>query len=127
MSVRRNKYMLQQEIDVEARKRHKDTYINDSKARVLIPAKVTIQVNGKRKKVRGYKIKVAGKIPRNEESMDRYKQRLNFDYTSKKHWGRFTKNPRAPRSLVNIEENPISNVHYKTTLIDQVTSRLLKK
>jgi len=111
----------------EARKPHKDSYINDSKARILIPAKVTIHVDGKKKKVHGYKIKVAGNGQRNEESIERYRQRLNFDFTSKKHWGRFTKNPRAPRSLANIEENPISNVHYKTTLIDQITKRLLKK
>jgi hypothetical protein len=35
---------------------------------------------------------------RNERA-DKYEQRLNFDYTKKRHYGRFTQNPRAPRAV----------------------------
>jgi hypothetical protein len=65
------------------------------------------------------------------EPMDKYKQRLNMGFTSKKRYSRFTKNPREPRTVAIVEqpkqeENPISNVRFKTTLIEHVRNNLLK-
>jgi hypothetical protein len=59
-----------------------------------------------------------------------YKSRLNFDYTKKRHFGRFTRNPSAKRSIVPVEpkpENPISNVRYKGDLVSHVRQLLLGK
>jgi hypothetical protein len=95
--------------------------------------KVRVRVPGKRPgttkwgSVNGVRIRTPQEKVIKFEKDEKYKQRLNFDFTKKRHYGRFTKNPRAPRDFVIVEENPISNVRYKGDLVSHVRQLLLGK
>ena len=133
--------MLKQEVTDDAREALPNSRLPNTPSRTK-SVKVRVRVPGKRpgttkwgtrpgKRISN-SIADPDKIPYEaeiKEDMEKYKQRLNMDYTKKRKWGRFTKNPRAKRSIAIVEpkpENPISNVHYKTTLITHVRTVLLK-
>jgi hypothetical protein len=67
----------------------------------------------------------------NEERDSKHvRDNTNFNYVKKKHFGRFSRNPKQPgRDAIPSEmgeENPISNVRYNETLITHVRNNLLK-
>jgi hypothetical protein len=114
------KVFIPDEIQLEARAEPKDTYINDSNARIKTREKITIKINGKRKKVDGFRVKVSGG-ERKEESMEKYKQRLNFNFVKKKHYGRFTKNPRQTGREVMPVSNELTTDAYFNEVYNNTT------
>ena len=98
--------------------------------------KVKIRVPGKRPgttkwgSVNGIRVKTPQEKAIRHEEDSKYKQRLNFDFTKKRHYGRFTKNPRAPgKTVAQIynREYPIHHTeHNEEELINHVRNNLLK-
>ena len=127
MSFRRKKY-ARQEVEIEAQQERPYGYLNDSKARVLIPAKVTIHVGKKKKKVNGYKINVKGTKPQkimtipvnrkdatsieNHKGFEAYRSQLNLGYVKKRKFGRFTQNPRQKGRVMIPVSNELTTDEY---------------
>jgi hypothetical protein len=71
---------------------------------------VTIKVGKKKKKVRGIRIKVKGDSTSRDPKNDQ-----NLGYVKKRHFGRFTTNPKTKGRGVAIVEMPeVQNFEYRT-------------
>jgi hypothetical protein len=94
---------VKEEEIVEVRKEQPNGRWNNAPARTK---PVKIKFKGK-KKVPGIRVKVYIKDlgPKTEESEENYKKRLNLNFTNKRHYGRFTKNPRG----IGRDMMPVSN------------------
>jgi len=93
--------IVHEEKPIEARAPQPNSRWNNGKSRTK---RVKIKLKGK-KKVSGIQISVQSKEPKKEESLENYRKRLNLNFTNKKHYGRFTQNPRQ----TGREIMPISN------------------
>jgi hypothetical protein len=94
-----------EEPQVEARDAQPNSRWSDTPARTKA---VKIKIKGKKKKIDGVQVIVREKYgstnDRSENAVN-YGKRLNFNFVSKKYYGRFTQNPRQTgRRLV-----PVSN------------------
>jgi hypothetical protein len=141
--------LIMQEMPDETREPEIYTYWDTMPSRTK-RVKVKIRVPGKRPgttkwgSVNGIRVKTPNpegnpvkkfevpKHSRDEKSPEftRYQKHTNFDFTKKKYYGRFTKNPKAPgKTIAQIynREYPIHHAeHNKEELINHVRNLLLK-
>jgi hypothetical protein len=103
--------IVHEEKPVEARAQQPNSRWNTGKSRTK---RVKIKLKGK-KKVSGIQISVQSKEPKKEESLENYKKRLNFNFTNKKHYGRFTQNPRQTGRELEPVSNELTNTETSTT------------
>jgi hypothetical protein len=97
--------IVHEEKPIEARAQQPNSRWNNGKSRTK---RVKIKLKGK-KKVSGIQISVQSKEPKKEESLENYKKRLNFNFTNKTHYGRFTQNPRQTGREVEPVSNELTN------------------
>jgi hypothetical protein len=116
VKIKEKKIFIPDEIQIEARAQQPNSRWDNRKARTK---RVKIKLKGK-KKVSGIQISVQSKEPKKEESLENYKKRLNFNFTSKKHYGRFTQNPRQTGREVMPVSNELTNTETSTKTHDKL-------